>query len=109
MLLLKGESIDVTVILDTTDVAEGAVSVTGEVSSPVADPDPSNNSITLTSGAVTAPIDPVEPVEPGTSGELPYTGNDSTGPLLAGGALLAGVGLLLLGTSTLAVRKRRRA
>jgi hypothetical protein len=106
MLLLKGESMDVTVILDTTGVAEGAVSLTGEVSSPVADPDPSNNSITLTSGAVTAPIDPVEP---GTSGELPYTGNTSTGPLLAGGALLAGVGLLLLGTSTLAVRKRRRA
>jgi uncharacterized repeat protein (TIGR01451 family) len=106
MLLIKGESIDVTVILDTTGVAEGAVSLIGEVSSPVADPDPSNNSVTLTSGAVTTPVDPVDP---GTSGELPYTGNTSTGPLLAGGALLAGVGLLLLGTSTLAVRKRRRA
>jgi hypothetical protein len=97
---------DVTVILDTTGVAEGAVSLTGEVSSTITDPDLENNTLTLTSGAVTTPVDPVDP---GTSGELPYTGNTSTGPLLAGGALLAGVGLLLLGTSTVAVRKRRRA
>jgi hypothetical protein len=100
--LLKGESLDITFTFDLSGVAEGAVNLTGEVSSPITDPDLSNNAITLTSGAVRAPVDP------GTSGELPYTGNDSTGPLLAGGALLAGAGLLLLGISTAAVRKRRR-
>ena len=100
--LAEGESFDITFTFDMTGVAEGAVNLTGEVSAAVVDPDLSNNSVTLTSGAVAAPVDL------GTSGELPYTGNDSTGPLLAGGALLAGAGLLLLGTSTAAVRKRRR-
>ena len=101
--LLKGESLDITFTFDLSGVAEGAVNLTGEVSSPITDPDLSNNAITLTSGAVRAPVDP------GTSGELPYTGSRATGLLVGGGVLLAGAGLLLLGTSTLAVRKRRRA
>jgi hypothetical protein len=102
--LLKGESIDVTVILDTTGVAEGAVSLTGEVSSPVADPDPSNNSVTLTSGAVTTPVDPIDP---GTSGELPYTGTRSTVPFAGGGVALLLGGLVLIGITTHRGRHRR--
>jgi hypothetical protein len=100
--LAEGESFDITFTFDMTGVAEGAVNLTGEVSAAVVDPDLSNNAITLTSGAVRAPVDP------GTSGELPYTGSRATGLLVGGGVLLAGAGLLLLGTSTLAVRKRRR-
>lgn len=104
MLLTKGESMDVTVILDTTGVGEGAVSLTGEVSSPVADPDPSNNSITLTSGAVTTPVDPIDP---GTSGELPYTGTRSTVPFAGGGVALLLGGLVLIGITTHRGRHRR--
>lgn len=100
----KGESFDVTFTFDMSGVAEGAVNLTGEVSSPVADPVPSNNSVTLTSGAVTAPV---EPVDPGTPGELPYTGNDSTGPLAGGGVALLLSGLMLVGITAHRARGRR--
>jgi len=99
--LLKGESLDITFTFDMTGVAEGAVNLTGEVSSPITDPDLSNNAITLTSGAVRAPVDP------GTPGELPYTGADSTGTLLLLGSALLGGGLLLCGL-VLVGRSRRR-
>ena len=98
--LAKGESFDVNFTFDMSGVAEGAVNLTGEVSAAVTDPDLSNNSVTLTSGAVTAPVDP------GTSGELPYTGSDATEPLLAGGfAMLAG-GFLLVGIASRRWRHR---
>ena len=98
--LAKGESFDVNFTFDMSGVAEGAVNLTGEVSAAVTDPDLSNNSVTLTSGAVTAPVDP------GTSGELPYTGTDATEPLLAGGfAMLAG-GFLLVGIASRRWRHR---
>lgn len=95
--LAEGESFDITFTFDMSDVAEGAVNLTGEVSAAVVDPDLSNNSITLTSGAVRAPVDP------GASGELPFTGTGSTGPLLLGGLLLSGFGLSMSGIG------RRRA
>jgi LPXTG-motif cell wall-anchored protein len=104
MPLTKGESMDVTVILDTTGVAEGAVNLTGDVSSAIGDPDLSNNTITLTSGAVTTPVDPVDP---GASGELPYTGSRSTGPLVGGGVMLLIAGLILVGTTAQRARRRR--
>ncbi len=104
MLLTKGESMDVTVILDTTGVAEGAVNLTGDVSSAIGDPDLSNNTITLTSGAVLAPVDPSDP---GTSGELPYTGNNATGPLAVGGVLLLVGGFMLGAMATTRSRRRR--
>lgn len=99
--LLEGESLDITFTFDMSGVAEGAVNLTGEVSSPITDPDLSNNAITLTSGAVRAPVDP------GTPGELPSTGADSTGTLLLLGSALLGGGLLLCGL-VLVGRSRRR-
>jgi uncharacterized repeat protein (TIGR01451 family) len=99
--LLKGESLDITFTFDMTGVAEGAVNLTGEVSSPITDPDLSNNAITLTSGAVRAPVDP------GTSGELPYTGSRSTGPLVGGGVMLLIAGVILVGTTATLSRRRR--
>jgi uncharacterized repeat protein (TIGR01451 family) len=95
-----GESFDVTFTFDMSGVAEGAVNLGGEVSSAVTDPNLANNAITLTSGAVT------DPVDPGTSGELPYTGNDSTEPLLAGGITLLVGGLLAVGIATRRSRYR---
>jgi len=106
MLLTTGESMDVTVILDTTGVAEGAVSLTGEVSSAISDPDLENNTVTLTSGAVVEPVGPVGPIDPGSSGELPYTGNDSTGPLAGGGVALLLSGLMLVGITPRRARGR---
>ena len=102
--LARGESFDITLTFDMTGVGEGAVDLTAEVAGAVVDPDTSNNSVTLTSGAVTSPV---EPVDPGPGGELPFTGSRSTGPILLGGTLLAAVGLVLLGGSTAARRRRR--
>jgi LPXTG-motif cell wall-anchored protein len=108
--LSAGESIDLTVVTDLRGVAPGAVAVTGEVSSAATDPDLSNNTITLVSGAVEPPIDPEPPVtppDPVDPGQLPYTGTDSTAMLLAGATLLGG-GLLLCGAVAILGRSRRR-
>lgn len=109
--LSAGESIDLTVVTDLRGVAPGAVAVTGEVSSAATDPDLSNNTITLVSGAVEPPIDPEPPVtppDPVDPDQLPYTGTDSTAKLLLAGSVLLGAGLLLCGSVLILGRSRRR-
>jgi copper(I)-binding protein len=103
--LAAGESFDITLTFDMTGVAEGPVNLTGDVSSSITDPELTNNTVTLSSGAVTAPV---VPLGPDPSGELPYTGNNSTVPLLTGGLWLTVLGLMLLGTSTAAIHIHRR-
>ncbi|MBU6330434.1 MAG: cadherin-like domain-containing protein [Acidobacteria bacterium] len=97
-----GESLDVTLTFDMTDVGEGAVAVTGAVGAALPDPDGTNNSVTLVSGAVAAPVDPGP--DPGT---LPITGTGATS-LVHSGLLLGLGGLVLLGLSMPTVRRRRR-